>query len=179
MSLLNFGQPAGGVIQVSYVVEDIAGSMTRFSERLKVGPWFVSGPFVPAQGLYRGQATKMRLTLAVGFAGHMMFELIEQHDQEPSVYQETIARCGYGFHHWAVPSYSFNADVARYQALGYELAFFDVSPRDACIAYMDAQPELPGMIELVEMSEKLESIYTEMYLASVGWDGSDPVRRAA
>ena len=43
------------------------------------------------------------------------------------------------------------------------------------IAYVDTTRDLPGM---VEMSERLEAIYTRMYLASVGWDGTDPVRRA-
>ena len=76
MPLSNFGQPAGGVIQVAFVVEDIARAMRDFTDRLKVGPWFVSGPFVPARGVYRGAPTAMRLTLAVGFSGHMMFEVI-------------------------------------------------------------------------------------------------------
>jgi hypothetical protein len=34
------------------------------------------------------------------------------------------------------------------------------------------------MIDLMERTPALEASYTEMYLASVGWDGSDPVRRA-
>ncbi len=81
------------------MVENIALAMRDFTDRLKVGPWFVSGPFVPAKGVYRGAPTDMRLTLAVGFAGHMMFEVIEQHDAKPSVYREMIETRGYGFHH--------------------------------------------------------------------------------
>jgi hypothetical protein len=67
MPLLNFGQPVGGIIQVAYVVESIERSMQEFTARLKIGPWFVSGPFVPPEGIYRGRPTHMRLTLAVGF----------------------------------------------------------------------------------------------------------------
>lgn len=178
MPTLNFGQPAGGVIQCAYVVEHLEPAMRDFTDRLHVGPWFVSGPFVPAQGRYRGQPTDMKVTLAVGFAGHMMFELITQHDNKPSVYQELIGKRGYGFHHWAMPSSDLDRDVAKYRALGYEPAFTDISPRGARIAYFDTTRDLPGMIELIEMSERLEAIYTRMYLASVGWDGSDPVRQA-
>ena len=57
-------------------------------------------------------------------------------------------------------------------------AFTDISPRSARIAYRDTTRDLPGMIELIEMSEKLEAIYTRMYAASVGWDGTNPVRKA-
>jgi hypothetical protein len=43
---------------------------------------------------------------------------------------------------------------------------------------VDTTRDLPGMIELMEATTALEARYTEMYLASVGWDGSDPIRRA-
>ena len=33
------------------------------------------------------------------------------------------------------------------------------------------------MIELVEYTEAQEQVYTKVYAASVGWDGSDPIRR--
>ena len=178
MSVLNFGQPVGGIIQVAYIVEDIEASMREFTQRLRVGPWFVSGPFVPPEGIYRGQPTKMRLTLAVGFSGHMSFELIEQHDDLPSVYQEVIKARGYGFHHWAVPVPDLDRAVAEHRAQGYEVAFSDRSPRGYRVVYMDTTRDLPGMIELMEMSPALEARYTEMYQASLGWDGSDPVRRA-
>jgi hypothetical protein len=176
--LLNFGQPANGIIQVAYVVENIETAMGDFTRRLGMGPWFVSGPFVPKQGRYRGKPTHMRLTLAVTFAGHVMFELIEQHDEEPSVYREMIDTRGYGFHHWAMPVENLDAAVARYAADGYEVAFSDLSPRGARIAYLDSLRDLPGMLELIEMSPDLEGKYTRMYLASVGWDGRDPIRRA-
>jgi hypothetical protein len=178
MPLLNFGQPVGGIIQVAYVVESIERSMQEFTARLKIGPWFVSGPFVPPEGIYRGRPTHMRLTLAVGFCGHMSFELIEQHDDAPSVYREMVDKRGYGFHHWGIPTSNLDAEVERYGALGYQPAFSDRSPRGYRVVYVDTTRDLPGMIELMEATTALEARYTEMYLASVGWDGSDPIRRA-
>ena len=176
MPLLNFGQPMGGIIQIAYIVKDIEASMRDFTARLKIGPWFLSGPFVPPEGIYRGNPTKMRLTLAVGFNGHMSFELIEQHDDLPSVYQEVTKARGYGFHHWGVPTDDLDGDVARYASMDYPAAFSDRSPRGYRVVYVDTSRDLPGMIELMERTPALEARYTEMYLASVGWDGSDPVR---
>jgi hypothetical protein len=178
MPLLNFGQPVSGIIQIAYIVKDIEASMRDFTARLGIGPWFVSGPFVPPEGVYRGSPTKMRLTLAVGFNGHMSFELIEQHDDLPSVYREVIKSRGYGFHHWGVTADNLDAEVARYARMGYVAAFSDRSPRGYRVVYVDTTRDLPGMIELMEHTPALEARYTEMYLASVGWDGSDPVRRA-
>ena len=176
MPLLNFGQPLGSIIQVAYFVEDIQRSMKDFTARLKVGPWFVTQPFTPPEARYRGQPTKVNLTLAVGFAGHMSFELIEQHNDAPSVYREVVEKRGYGFHHWAVPTDAFDREVEKYRSLGYEAAFTDRTPHGYRIAYIDTLRDLPGMIELVEFTESMEDRYTKMYHASVGWDGADPIR---
>ena len=176
--LLNFGQPVGSVIQMAYFVENIKRSMMDFTARLNIGPWFVSGPFSPSEARYRGQPTNINLTLAVGFAGHMSFELIEQHNDVPSVYRETHAIRGYGFHHWGIPTKDFDREVDDYRSLGYEIAFTDRSPRGYRIAYLDTTRDLPGMIELMEMSNALEARYTEMYQAAVGWGGAEAIRIA-
>lgn len=178
MQLMKIGQPLGGVIQMAYIVEDIRKSMQDFTARLGVGPWFLSGPFVPPEGLYRGQPTDMTVSLAVAFSGHVTIEVIQQHDTKPSVFQEFIGRRGYGFHHWAIGARDFDGEVRRFQRQGYEIAFSDRSPRGVRIVYMDTSRDLPGMLEIIEITDDLEDIYLEMYQASVGWNGSDPVRKA-
>jgi hypothetical protein len=177
MTLLSFGQPVGGIVQIAYTVKDIARGMADFSARLKLGPWFVTGPFVPSRGVYRGQPTDMSLTLAVAYSGHVMVELIEQHDDKPSVYQETIRTTGYGFHHFGICSRDFDADVARYEAAGCPVVFSDVSPRGVRIVYVDTSATLPGMLEIIEATDALEAIYHSYFAAAQNWNGEDPVRR--
>src|SRR5580704_11223494 len=99
MRRLAFGQPVGGIIQCAYVVADIEASIRDFTRRLRVGPWFVSEPFRPPEGLHRGEPTLFRITLAIALAGHLLIELIQQHDEFPSVYREMMLTRGYGFHH--------------------------------------------------------------------------------
>lgn len=178
MEMMQIGQPVGGVVQMAYVVEDIQRSMLEFSDRLGIGPWFVSGPFVPPEGRYRGEPTDMSLTLAVAFSGHVTVELIQQHDNKPSVYQETVAKSGYGFHHWAITARDFDAEVEKYQSQGYEVAFTDRSPRGVRIAYVDFRGELPGMLEIIELTDALDAVYAGMYDIARDWDGSAPIRPA-
>jgi Glyoxalase/Bleomycin resistance protein/Dioxygenase superfamily len=177
MKALSFGQPVGGIVQAAYTVKDIDRGMKEFTSRLNVGPWFVTGPFIPSKGFYRGQPTDVSLTLAVAFAGHMMIELIAQHDEKPSVYQETIKTKGYGFHHWAICSKSFDKDVATYEAAGYPIAFSDLSPRGVRIVYMDTTRDLPGMLEIIDTTDALEAIYQSYFDAARNWNGENPVRR--
>jgi hypothetical protein len=174
--LLEFGQPDGGVTQFAYVVDDLEVAAARFTSQLGVGPWFVRGPFRP-QAKLRGQPNSPEVSLARGFSGHAMFELIEQHDDGPSVFHENGGPRRYGFHHWAVVTSRFDADVARLEDAGYEEAFSDLLPSGARVVYMDSTRDLPGMIELVERTPAQEEVYTAIWRASVDWDGSDPIRR--
>ncbi len=176
--VLDFGQPPGGILQVSYVVEDIDRAALNFAASFKLGPWFIRGPFQPAQAIYRGQKTDISISLAMTFSGHVMVELVQQHDDKPSVYREMIDRQGYGFHHWGVATQNFDADVADYRARGTEVAFFDITPIGTRIAYVDTARELGGMIELIELTPEQEKRYTAMYVAALGWDGQDLLRRS-
>jgi Glyoxalase/Bleomycin resistance protein/Dioxygenase superfamily len=177
--LTDFGQPLSGVVQFAYTVPDIEEAMREQTARLGVGPWFVYGPFRPLAGSYRGQQCSARLTLALGFCGHTMMELIQQHDDAPSVFRERIEAAGYGFHHWGIAVPDIDAAVADYTGQGLEVAFSDRVPSGARIAYIDTLASLPGMVELIEFTPAQHRRYTAMYAAAVGWDGSDPVRRAA
>ena len=112
----------------------------------------------------------------MSFAGHMNVELIQQLNSAPSVYRETIERRGYGFHHFGVATSDFDQDVARYQASGAELAFLLGVPSGSRVAYMDTTAALPGMTELIELGPGFEPTFNRFYRASIGWDGSDPVR---
>jgi hypothetical protein len=176
MTHLAFGQPLGAIMQYAYTVEDISSAIERFRERLGVGPWFVRGPLTSDRARYRGQPTDMCVTLARGFTGQTMVELIQQHNDVPSVYTETIARQGYGFHHWAIMVMDIDAAVAGAARRGHEVAFSDEMPTGSSVRYVDATRDLPGMIEYVGYTETQERLYGGFYAASVAWDGSDPVR---
>jgi Glyoxalase/Bleomycin resistance protein/Dioxygenase superfamily len=176
MSLLNFGQPDDGIIQTAYVVEDIHRSMQHWVEQLKVGPWFLLEHFTGVDPLYRGKPSQADVAIAMGFAGHMMIELIQPNDKAPSVYREIIEKRGYGFHHWGIGSKDFDHDVERYEKIGGELAFFARVPSGGRVAYMDTTAQLPGMVELIELGANFEPMFTGFYRASLGWDGKLPVR---
>jgi hypothetical protein len=170
--LLAFGRPAREVIQYAYTVPDIDAAIDVYVSRLNVGPWFRRGPFTPPTARYRGAPCKLTITLARAFAGDSMIELIQQHDASPSVFTER----GHGFHHWAIASTDVDADIARFAAHGYPVAFEDQVPSGARIVYVDATCELPGMIEIVEMNDEQEAMYAMFRDAAATWDGSDPVR---
>src|SRR4051794_36850906 len=123
MTLLNFGQPSNGIMQMSYVVKDMRLAIQDWVGKLKVGPWFLLEHFTGERPVYRGSPSKADVAIAMSFAGHMNIELIQPNDTNPSVYKEFIDTRGYGFHHWGVASSDVDADMKRYEAMGMEVAF--------------------------------------------------------
>lgn len=175
-ALLAFGRREGEIIQFAYTVPDVDASMAQYVDRFGVGPWFRRGPFSPPHAVYRGEPTAMAITIARAFSGNTMIELIQQHDDLPSVYQETIEQRGHGFHHWAIGTRDVEREIERFAQDGYPVVFEDRVPSGARIIYVDASAELPGMIELIEMNDAQEALYEGFYRAAVDWDGEDPIR---
>ena len=172
-----FGQPLGGIVQVAYVVEDLQKSITEFSEKFNIGPWFYSNGYTLKEAYYRGEPTDMRMGLALSFSGNMCFEVIQPLDDKPSVYWDVIKKKGYGFHHLGMATTQYEVDVARYQKMGYVLAFEGLTPRGIRFAYFDTTSDLPGMLELIEYNDTQLKFLSLMQQASVNWDGKDPSRK--
>jgi Glyoxalase/Bleomycin resistance protein/Dioxygenase superfamily len=178
MDTFSFGPRDGGIIQIAYSVPDIEEGMRHYSELLHVGPWFLIGPFVPPKGVYRGAPTKARFSLALAYSGQLMVELIQQHGDEPSVFQETLkARGAHGFHHWAVGARDFEKTAAHYRSLGYQEAFSDTAPEPlGCrVIYFDTGRELPGMLEVIEINAAAEEAFHKIYQAAQEWNGKDHI----
>jgi Glyoxalase/Bleomycin resistance protein/Dioxygenase superfamily len=176
MDRFSFGPRDNDIIQIAYTVADIEEGMRHYTELLHIGPWFLVGPFVPPKGVYRGTTTKMKVSLALAFTGQLMVELIEQHDNEPSVFQETLkARGAHGFHHWAIGARDFEKTAAHYRSRGYEEAFSDTAPMGFRVIYFDTSRDLPDMLEVIEMNKAAEAGFQKMYQAAQEWNGKDHI----
>jgi hypothetical protein len=176
MGQVGFGQPDDGVIQMAYVVADLRAAIEQWSRTLRIGPWFVLEHFSGEDPVYRGQPSRADVAIAMSFAGHMNIELIQPNNDAPSVYREVVERRGYGFHHWGVATWNFDAAVAQYEREGYALAFSAAVPSGGRVGYMDTTAVLPGFTEFIELGGAFEDVFGRFYRASIGWDGTDPIR---
>lgn len=179
MPVWNFGQPLDGIVQIAYTTADIRRDMDRFTRQLGIGPWFLFERFAFDWCRVRGEDTPLELNVALGFNGHMMFELIEQSCGHPSPYRETIERRGHGFHHWGrvCPEDRYDDLCAQYVADGFALALEAEVAVGGRAAYFDTEDTLGGMIELIEVTDRVEDFFARLHHASRLWDGADPIRR--
>jgi hypothetical protein len=165
------------ILQVAYTVPDVEAALRAYARRMRIGPWFVRGPFASDKSRYLGAPTDMSVTIAISFSGPLMLELIQQHNDVPSVYQDAIAKRGHGFHHWGIACDSFDDEVAAYRRGGKEIVFSTETPSGARVAYFDTRAELPGFIELIEMTDANRARYARMQAQCAGWDGVEPMIR--
>jgi hypothetical protein len=174
---LGYGQPMEGVAQTAFVVPDLQAAIGRWARDMRAGPFFVLPHFLVPGQTYRGTPSTADITLAMGFAGHMLIELIQPLDKEPSVYRETIERRGYGFHHLGIACADVNASSREYQARGYQEAFRAAVPTGGEVVYLDDGTGADlGFLELLPVTPGMDQTFTRFWEASRGWDGSDPVR---
>ncbi|NKB35563.1 MAG: VOC family protein [Gammaproteobacteria bacterium] len=170
-------QPVNSIGQIAYITEDMDASLKHWTEALGVGPFFLLNSSEIEDLTYRGEATELDITAALAYNGHMCVEIIQQHDDVPSVYSEIMAKRGPGFHHWGYMTDRFEEDMTRFQSMGYPLAFAGEVKVGGKFAYMDSYDALGGMIELIDFPEKVKQLFEGLQAAAVDWDGSDPVRQ--
>lgn len=175
--LLGYGQPMGGIAQTAFVVPDLMAAVDRWVKDMKAGPFHILPNFLVPGQTYRGEESRADITIAMGFAGHMLIELIQPLDDHPSVYRETIQKRGYGFHHFGMACADVDADSLAYQARGYHEAFRASVPTGGEVVYLDNGTGADwGFLELLPVTPGMDETFTRFWKASQDWDGTDPVR---
>ena len=175
--VLGYGQPVGGIAQTAFVVADLHQSIARWVRDTGAGPFFVLDHLYAPGQVYRGGASTADVTLAMGFAGHMLIELIQPLDNHPSVYRETIALRGHGFHHLGLACRDVDATSAEYRARGFKEAYRAAVPTGGEVVYLDdGTGAQQGFLELLPVTPGMDETFTRFWQASRGWDGAEPVR---
>ncbi len=174
---LGYGQPMEGVAQTAFIVPDLHAAIAHWVADMRAGPFYIlPNLLVPGQ-VYRGQESTADVTLAMGFAGHMLIELIQPLDDNPSVYRETIKQRGFGYHHVGIACADVEATSRDYQARGYAEAYRAAVPTGGEVVYLDNGTGASlGFIELLPVTPGMDATFTRFWEASRDWDGSDPAR---
>jgi len=169
----------GGARQVGFVVHDIERAMAHWSRVLGVGPWFYKEAVGTTEFRYYGKPSALpELSIALANSGDLQIELIQQRNDAPSLYLDSLQRSGEGAQHIAYWTEDrFDELAAQLAASGYVEGHGGQMGQRGRFAYY-VHPELPsGMIELSELTGGKGDYFRRIEAASQGWDGSDPIRR--
>jgi len=108
--------------QQANFVRSIDDAARRRSDAFGAGPFCMVRHHRCDEFSYRGRPEEADVSYAFGYLGDTMIQLIEQHDDRPSIYHDMFAPGTEGFHHVAYLVSDFAAERQRWLDMGYPLA---------------------------------------------------------
>jgi methylmalonyl-CoA/ethylmalonyl-CoA epimerase len=164
----------GPIRQIAWVVRDLEESVANWLRLSGVGPWTCFRN-VAMTGVYRGQAVKVRMHVALGYQDGMEIELIEDLRSGPSPYCTPAGAPLIGMHHVAWFSDDVAADVARGRARGMSVSF-EAANAVTRVAYLEDPGEPKLLLEFIEMNAVMRAGFDARLAAARAWQGGDPVQ---
>jgi hypothetical protein len=158
--------PPNRIFQIAYVVPDLDAAIQHYAKELNLGGWIVFEKMRFAELKYRGRNSDMTTNTAMACAGDVMYELIQQLDDVPSVYMDTVRATGYGFHHFGMLATALDERIESYTRRGFEVAMEVRAPNGARGCYIDTRSVLPGMLEILQTSDALMEFVRLPYAAA-------------
>jgi catechol 2,3-dioxygenase-like lactoylglutathione lyase family enzyme len=166
----------GAVRQNGYVVRDVDAAMVSWLA-IGVGPWFTMREFPQQNGAYRGELCEPVLSIAFANSGPLQLELIQQHDDGPSIYREFLDAGREGFHHLAWWTDDFPATMAKVEAAGWPVVQSGDGNGVAHFAYFELDGATSTVIEMMELNDATDLLASTVATGADEWDGTtDPVR---
>ncbi|SDV50355.1 VOC family protein [Chitinasiproducens palmae] len=166
----------GEIRQAGYVVRDIEAAMDYWSRVLGVGPWFYNERVPIENYVYRGKSYEVHNSVALANSGPLQVELIQTRNDAPSMYRDFLQAGNTGLQHNAYWTTNFDADLARLTAAGFKVAMSGEVGKNGRFVYFDTEDHPGTVVELSEIAGPKGKMFDMIRDASIGWDGSDPVR---
>jgi len=158
------------IIQYAWVVPKLEDAARHWNATMGIGPFLINRDIQVAQARHRGVPTTTRFSTAVAQSGDVQIELIEQLDDGPSVYRDTVPSGATGFHHIAFIDADFPAALAALTDQGYEVAA-DGLFGEMRYAYVDTSATIGCMTELIEDKPAIRAFFGAIRKAADRWDG--------
>jgi hypothetical protein len=158
------------ILQHAWVVPDLDAAIHHWHRTLGVGPFLVNRNLRISDPLYRGNPRAVAFSTAVAQSGSIQIELVEQHDDGPSAFRDTVPAGRTGFHHVAIIAEDYDAALRAHA--GVEIAaagrFGDIR-----FVYLDTSSTVGPMLEILEDRPAIRAFFGAIRRANERWDG-DP-----
>jgi hypothetical protein len=164
------------LFQLGFVVADLVPAAARWAAVFGIGPFHVLPP-TPAEYVCGDTTATIDLQVAVAQAGPVQIELIQQRCDTPSIFRDHVAGGRVGaLHQLCTVTADFDAKIAGFQALGYEVATMLDRP-GLRVAYVGTVDDFGFYTEVVEAPPDLLPNLAAIARTCADWDGvTDPVR---
>lgn len=168
----------GAIAQNGYVVRDIHAAMEHWVNVLGVGPWFFAEQAPLDNFTYRGEPSPLQLSVALANSGDIQIELIQQLNEAPSMYRDFLAAGREGLQHVAYWTNDYQSLYDQALSLGYRIGQEgQIGGPQGRFAYFDTEAHPGTVVEISDLGGPKRAIFDYIRKASVGWNGSKPIRK--
>jgi methylmalonyl-CoA/ethylmalonyl-CoA epimerase len=172
----------GPIVQLAYVPRDFDAAIRFWTQKLGVGPFYYLEHIsaILDQLTYRGAPVTVDYSQAVSQWGDVQIELINQHDQAPSIFRDWDSD---SLHHIQVAVSDYDVAVEMCKEQGFELAMECRGAKGVPglkVGYFELGPGSPaGFLELLYFPDPAANHTTIRRIEEQVriWDGRDPLRR--
>ncbi len=166
----------GPIMQMGFVVDDFDEPIKHWTEKLNVGPFFILEHLDLKDFHYRGNKSNIDFSVAISFSGDMQIELIKQHCDTSSIYNEYSEIKRGDLHHICRLTPDINNDIKILENQGYKnIQGGETEDGGIKFAYLDAQENYGSILELAELAEENLVLTEAMKNASKNWDKKDSI----
>ena len=166
----------GDVMQMAFIPRDFDASLRFWTETMGVGPFFLHEHAGLKDVLYRGQPTDVDFGVAIAYWGDVQVELVQQHNDAPSIYKEWLDAGHEGLHHVCIVVDDMEKARADCDAAG-AVVVQEGRLSEGEVIYVDVSGGPGPIIEIIKLPPAVLNGFAFMRQSARGWDGSDPVRR--
>jgi methylmalonyl-CoA/ethylmalonyl-CoA epimerase len=156
----------GNLQRLIQVVPSLDAAMQAWARTLGAGPFFSFPRVALKDHQHRGAPCTPALSIAAGFAGDVLIELVELHDDTASGWRDA----GPGVLVPALVVDDLDATLTAEAEAGCACVARGTYPFGSRFAFVDARASTGGLLQLVEKHFVLAQLTAAMRAAASGWD---------
>ncbi len=167
----------GPVMQIAFVPTDFDAALAYWTQVMGVGPFYLIQNIELGDMRYLGEPTDCKFSLALAYWGEMQIELIRPENDAPGIYRGEYGVSGEVLHHTCILTDDLAQARKIAEAAGAKVLVEGTVGDDGGVIYVDTGGGAGSIVEILQPASGSESLFAMIKAASVGWDGSDPVRK--
>jgi hypothetical protein len=160
---------------VGYVVSELRVGVAKFVAATGAGPFYGMEHIPFDEVTFRGEPAVYDHSSAFGAWGPLIVELTQVHDAQPAGLRDSLVSPGRGVGHVAWLADSLEDEAAQLRKAGLT-PFHAGRTGPASAVWFDGGEVFGHPIEVLQRRDELLGFYAMVREASLGWDGSEPLR---
>jgi catechol 2,3-dioxygenase-like lactoylglutathione lyase family enzyme len=152
-------------------------ALSFWTGTIGAGPFFVMDHVKLEGAHYRETPAEIDFAIFIGYWGDIQIELIQQHNDTPSIYTSWLREGRQGLHHVCIVA----DDMAHARKVcadaGAAVEQEAILPGGGEVIYVNTGGGPGTLVEIVKPPEGLLAAFEMFREAARSWDGTDPVRR--